>query len=918
MVPPRRSQLLSLIVLAATVTCGAPGDAPLAEDPAASAQPAAVAGQAAEAPTDADPGAAPAAQDAPAADAPVAAAAPILDASGDDPEPPPPPAPARYDDETAAAGPVVPTSWLVLAPVDDRGRRPLRPDAVLATHLLDPRGAFPVEGQVLRGERGEQQAWRRVAADDQGRPLDAGRVGWAACEVRADRDRVVLARLQRGISLWVNGEPHVGDYYGYGHGGVPVHLRSGTNRILVHGVRGRMGLSLLEPDDALLRAPWGEIRPDLLVGDDSVGPLGLVLMNASTHSLPHVEVLLEADELFEETRVSVPHGLAALDLAAVAVPQRLREGVTVPDGEGPWTRSLRWGGPAAGGWRRGELPLRRRAPTQPRRRTFVSAIDGTVQFYGLLAPDPEVPLDPAVDDPAVGPGEAAGLVLSLHGAGVDGMAQARSYSAKPDLWHVAPTNRSPFGFDWQDWGRQDAYEVLADALELSGVDRRRVSVTGHSMGGHGTWHLAANDPDGFAAVAPSAGWESFDSYGGRPEGALADLWQRADGASRTLDLLDNLVQRPVFVLHGEADDNVPASQGHDMVAALEAAGGTPASHFEPGKGHWWNGDAAPGADCLEWPGLIATLRGAELPEEPHEIRFTTVDPAVDCRHFWVSVVQPLRYGRPCRVEASWQYGVVTLSTENVRRLTLHRQPTKLVVDGQDVPLGRFHTMDGTMHLRRDDTWRHAPDGGLDQLLAAGEKTPERGGPFKRAANDGFVLVVGTRGSAAMNRQLHLRARQLAHEWWYRANGRAPILTDVQWLAQRPAGNPILLGNADCNAAWNAVLTGQAWSPEVDRSAWDGGLPVQVRRGQVAVGDQRWQGDDLATVHVLPRPGGLAGFLGFSGVEAVRASYVLAPWVSGVGYPDVTVYDGRVLEQGDGGVLAAGWCDALWRPVLEEL
>ena len=52
-------------------------------------------------------------------------------------------------------------------------------------------------------------------------------------------------------------------------------------------------------------------------------------------------------------------------------------------------------------------------------------------------------------------------------------------------------------------------------MKLSGADPDRIYLTGHSMGGHGTWHLAANDPDRWAAIAPSAGWISFDTYGGR-------------------------------------------------------------------------------------------------------------------------------------------------------------------------------------------------------------------------------------------------------------------------------------------------------------------------------------------------------------------------------------------------------------------
>ena len=52
------------------------------------------------------------------------------------------------------------------------------------------------------------------------------------------------------------------------------------------------------------------------------------------------------------------------------------------------------------------------------------------------------------------------LFLSVHGASVEATNQARAYAQK-DWGHlVAPTNRRPYGFSWEDWGRMDALEVL--------------------------------------------------------------------------------------------------------------------------------------------------------------------------------------------------------------------------------------------------------------------------------------------------------------------------------------------------------------------------------------------------------------------------------------------------------------------------
>ncbi|MFT7462640.1 MAG: dienelactone hydrolase [Pseudohongiellaceae bacterium] len=812
---------------------------------------------------------------------------------------------------------LIPDSWLVLGPVDDRGRRPFRPDAVLREYFVDGESLVPQEGDVLTGERQEAQSWELRVADERGSPLGEGAMGWATTTLESPQGGVMVARLTGAMTLWVNDRPVAGDYYGYGHGGAPVWLNAGENRLWVHGIRGRFALELTAPEAPLSHERWGDTLPDLISGAVDGGPLGLVVLNNSVSPLKDVSVTLLGDELFEPTVISLDHDIRPLAVETLTLPQRLRIGASIPGTVTSWLRQLEVrvdGSSEALLASTIELPIQQ--PDVARRVTFVSEIDGSVQYYGLLPPDPGALLDPAVDNPRVGPGRDAGLVLTLHGAGVQGFGQVKTYSQKPDFWIVAPTNRSPFGFDWQDWGRQDAYEVLEHALARTGVDRSRVYLTGHSMGGHGSWHLAANDPDTFAAVAPSAGWESFDSYGSRPEGEHRALWHGADGASQTLKLIDNLLQVPAFILHGDADDNVPAEQAESMIAALEAAGGSPESHFEPGAGHWWNGSASSGADCTDWPGFFALFRRSAVEENPSEVAFTSVDPSVDSTHHWVSFLQPIAYGRRSSFGASWdsQSGLATVETENVRAFALLEiggEPVgEALVDGQLLELGSWP---GSRILTlTDDGWSH---GQLDLE----QKRPSRSGPFKQAFDDDFVFVVGTHGDAAMTTALGDRAQQLAQEWRYRANGQATIMGDDDYLESPPKGNPILLGNGDCNSAWSVLLPADGEPIRWDAAPWPDdwrgmaavGGELDVAEGAVTLGKKRWLGADIGAVFVRPRPGGLVGAFGFSGLPAVRASYALSPFVSGVGFPDYAVYDSSVLGVGDGGVLAAGWFDHGW-------
>src|SRR5205807_137874 len=169
-------------------------------------------------------------------------------------------------------------------------------------------------------------------------------------------------------------------------------------------------------------------------------------------------------------------------------------------------------------------------PGETQKRTFLSEIDGSVQYYAL---------NPAQKD-RHRPDGAPALFLSLHGAAVEAIGQASAYEGKSWGHLVAPTNRRPYGFDWEDWGRMDAMEVLEIAQRDLHTDPNRVYLTGHSMGGHGTWQIGAHFPDKFAAIGPSAGWISFKSYVGlNPEknvSPIQQIMERATSPSNTLAL----------------------------------------------------------------------------------------------------------------------------------------------------------------------------------------------------------------------------------------------------------------------------------------------------------------------------------------------------------------------------------------------
>ncbi|MBL8841086.1 MAG: prolyl oligopeptidase family serine peptidase [Planctomycetes bacterium] len=835
---------------------------------------------------------------------------------------------ASRDAAAPVPAPTVVRDWRVIGPLDERGRRAFNPSAVVARHLLDRDAAPPATGEKLRGERNVELAWEERAADGDGRvggsPLAAA---YAALEW--PRDEVVLADLDGAATLWINGTPQIGDLYGDGHGALPVRLRAGRNDLFVTGLRGAFRLAF-EPVAAPLQvAPFDTTRPDLVAGEPTSVLLGIVVVNASDEALPQLDFEIgsaTADGPFERRHQTDRAGVAPRSLRKLPLLVEPRPNHPVFAQPGSVSFPIQF---SAGGRRaHATITLEVKARSATRRATYWSAVDGSVQEYAIVPPSD---------------GEAEALVLTLHGAGVDALGQANSYAPKEDFWIVAPTNRRRFGFDWQDWGRRDAYDVLEVFCGAYGIDKSRLYLTGHSMGGHGTWHLAANDPATFAAIAPSAGWASFDSYGGRPAGARAALWQAADGASKTMTLLDNLVQLPTYVVHGTGDDNVPVGEAQALVAALTAAGAPPAAHFEPGAGHWWDGPASPGVDCVDWPPLFDHFRAARRPPLAERVRLSGNDPSTQASCEWARVVTLERYGEPFALDGRFDPATrtVTMTTRNVRSLQLQAPDAapgvRFVVDGTELPEPRlppwfdeqseeerqaarderstFRDLE-----RRDGAWREIDHETPAALAADGTPLPRAkesgsgytlgGGPFKRAFDNEFVLVFGTQGDAAEDRELLDRARHDAMTWWYRGNGHALLLSDVRWLQLRATAGEdewlthvILYGNRDSNAAWGALVA--------DDAVFD------ARRGQLRLRDQTFAGDALAGAVVLRSPLiGLVGLCADTGARGTRVGYALTPFISGVGYPDFTLFSAEVFTAGDGGVLAAGWFDADWR-VQEE-
>jgi poly(3-hydroxybutyrate) depolymerase len=713
-------------------------------------------------------------------------------------------------------------------------------------------------------------------------------VGYAWAEFYCPQRSRALAIATRIGSFIINDRSYIGDVYGNNWFQTPVLIDSGINRLVVRlsGYGDQQVRFLLIPvPDPLITVTGDITAPDIIAGVETTDWLGIPLLNTTELVMDNVRVQLKINRLIvADTIIS---NIPAFGVKKPAIQARIpalpydtagyRLTITVRTGDFERSDTIR---------------LRSRQLSQAHKRTFLSKIDSSCQYYAIVYPADYQP------------DQHYALILSLHGAGVEASGLAECFKPKDWAFIVCPTNRRPYGFDWQDWGRLDALEVLEVVCTEFPVDSQRIYLTGHSMGGHGTWHIGLNFPDRFAAIAPEAGWPSFPLYVPNflqrsiifSEPAKLAIREMALRPDNTPAMVENALNLPVFILHGGDDDNVPPIHGRTFALWLQTLGYEVRYKEVPGVKHWWS--YPDGTVCVDDPELMSFLKEKKRRTAPERIRFRTADLGQSNRAYWLTIDRVKTVGRDATVDACATDSLIDIKTSNITQLTLNLGPLninppglKLKIDGRVIRT-RFEPS-GSITLQYDRTGWHT--GRIEKSTRLAKK-PEIYGPAKQVMFSPFAIVYGTK-DAELSRFLRHSATQECLRWWLIGNGTTEIYPDTANLPL--TRNLIILGSPEQNLFAEKIIKS---------------LPIQVRANRMFVNGIDL-GTQLAAIVTYPNPLNperlvLCRF--GTDPATTRLSLFWGIIGSGTAIPDFMVFDRTVRRFGWHGVRAAGFFSPEWQ------
>lgn len=169
------------------------------------------------------------------------------------------------------------------------------------------------------------------------------------------------------------------------------------------------------------------------------------------------------------------------------------------------------------------------------------------------------------------------VLLFLHGAGERGKDGSQIHTGLgPAIKHhpewfeklIVVFPQAPMRTQWIGPPEKAAMLALDRTISEMNGDKNRVYLTGISMGGYGTWHLATLYPERFAAVSPVCGGIVAPAH----VTAVKQLPFTIGKGDPYKTAADRMPKVPIWIFHGSEDAVIPASESRQMYEELKRIG----------------------------------------------------------------------------------------------------------------------------------------------------------------------------------------------------------------------------------------------------------------------------------------------------------------------------------------------------------
>ena len=714
-------------------------------------------------------------------------------------------------------------------------------------------------------------------------------------------DDIVLLEGMGNSMVYVNGSPRSGNPYRYkdnfesweprfDYSLLPIKVNKGNNRLVFKCDRGILKVKIHKHINGLLINEKDLTLPDLIINENSDTYGSISIINATDELQKNLSIKTSFNGS-EPTYYDVNQ---MLPLSIIKAPFHIKLPAQSNEGKIQLQIQLvKKVNAQEENLSSAIIGLNIVKPGEIHKETFVSNIDGSVQYYAVNPPQ-ETHSSPA-------------LFLSLHGAGVEAINQALSYSYKNWGYIICPTNRRPYGFNWENWGRLDALEVLDITEKEFNVDKDKIYLTGHSMGGHGAWHLGINYAGKFAAIGPSAGWISIWSYRIKPVPDSTDIkniLMRSAKQSDTYAFCTNLKPNGIYILQGSADDNVPVDQPLSMIKYLAKFHKDYIYYEQPGAGHWWDNSDEPGVDCVDWVPMFDFFAHHANPgiDKIKMIDYVTSNPAVSSKNYWVEIINQIKQQTLSKVNIRLEAGNRKFSgtTNNIEVLQINAsmlsadKPVAVEIDSQIIS-GININKESKIILRKENgKWE------VINKINPDNKNPQRCGNLREVLNNNVLFVYGTHGSKKEIKDILDKVKYDSERLWYQGNSSIEIINDDDFdLTKYKDRNVVLFGNSASNSAWNLLMKDS---------------PITVNNKNIIIGEREYSGDDYACLMIRPRRDSKTASVavisgtGQAGMKIVDFTSYFHPYQN---FPDIIIYNSDILKSDEEGIKFTGYFGNDW-------